>query len=72
MRVAIASICRKLLKDVGVTVAYAQSSSSAANSDDSQVAAKITAGDATVTQVGAAYNFGSIAVGAQYNGISNF
>ena len=41
-----------------VQLAYAQNQSA-----DSTA----TAGDATVTQIGAAYNFGSIAVGAQYN-----
>jgi hypothetical protein len=41
-----------------VQLAYANNQSADATS---------TAGDATVTQIGAAYNFGSIAVGAQYN-----
>ena len=53
--------------DIGVTVAYAQSSSSAANSDDSQVAAKITAGDATVTIIsGASGLYNNSGVGATY------
>jgi hypothetical protein len=41
-----------------VQLAYAQNQAADATS---------TAGDATVTQVGAAYNFGSIAAGIQYN-----
>ena len=53
--------------DVGVTVAYAQSSSSAANSDDSQIAAKVTAGDATVTVIsGASGLFNNSGIGATY------
>ena len=53
--------------DVGVTVAYAQSSSSLANSDDSQVAAKISAGDATVTVIsGASGLYNNSGVGATY------
>ena len=53
--------------DIGVTVAYAQSSSSLANSDDSQIAAKITAGNATVTVIsGASGDFNNSGVGATY------
>lgn len=53
--------------DVGVTVAYAQSSSSAANSDDSQIAAKVSAGNATVTVIsGASGLFNNSGVGATY------
>ena len=53
--------------DVGVTVAYAQSSSSAANSDDSQLAAKVSAGNATVTVIsGASGLFNNSGVGATY------
>ena len=53
--------------DIGVTVAYAQSSSSLANSDDSQIAAKITAGDATVTVIsGASGLYNNSGVGATY------
>ena len=53
--------------DIGVTVAYAQSSSSLANSDDSQVAAKVTAGDATVTIIsGASGLYNNSGVGATY------
>jgi hypothetical protein len=44
----------------GLTVQLAYANNQSADSTS-------TAGDATVTQVGAAYNFGSIAVGAQYN-----
>ena len=52
---------------IGVTVAYAQSSSSLANSDDSQIAAKVTAGDATVTVIsGASGDFNNSGVGATY------
>ena len=52
---------------VAVTVAYAQSSSSAANSDDSQIAAKVTAGDATVTVIsGASGLYNNSGVGATY------
>jgi len=53
--------------DVGVTVAYATSSSSAANSDDSQIAAKVSAGNATVTVIsGASGLFNNSGVGATY------
>ena len=53
--------------DVGVTVAYAQGSSSAANSDDSQVAAKITAGNAAVTVIsGASGLHNNSGIGATY------
>ena len=52
---------------IGVTVAYAQSSSSAANSDDSQIAAKVSAGNATVTVIsGASGLFNNSGVGATY------
>ena len=53
--------------DVGVTVAYATSSSSAANSDDSQIAAKVSAGNATVTVIsGASGLFNNSGIGATY------
>ena len=53
--------------DVGVTVAYAQSSSSAADSDDSQIAAKVTAGDAAITVIsGASGKYNNSGVGATY------
>ncbi len=53
--------------DVGVTVAYAQSSGTAANSDDSQIAAKVTAGNASVTVIsGASGLFNNSGVGATY------
>ena len=53
--------------DIGVTVAYAQSSSSAANSDDSQIAAKVAAGNATVTVIsGASGLYNNSGVGATY------
>ena len=53
--------------DIGVTVAYATSSSSAANSDDSQIAAKVSAGNATVTVIsGASGLFNNSGVGATY------
>ena len=53
--------------DVGVTVAYAQSSGTAANSDDSQLAAKVTAGNAGVTVIsGASGLFNNSGVGVTY------
>ena len=53
--------------DIGVTVAYASSSDSRANSDASQVAAKITAGDATVTVISGSYGlYNNSGVGATY------
>ena len=52
---------------MGVTVAYASSSTGAANSDDSQVAAKVTAGDATVTIIsGESGNYSNSGVGLTY------
>jgi hypothetical protein len=52
---------------IGVTVAYAQSSSSAANSDDSQLAAKVAAGNATVTVIsGASGLYNNSGVGVTY------
>jgi len=53
--------------DVGVTVAYATSSGATANSDDSQIAAKVSAGNATVTVIsGASGLFNNSGVGATY------
>ena len=53
--------------DIGVTVAYASSSDSRANSDASQIAAKITAGDATVTVISGSYGlYNNSGVGATY------
>ena len=53
--------------DVGVTVAYATSSGATANSDDSQIAAKVTAGNAAVTVIsGASGLFNNSGVGATY------
>ena len=53
--------------DVGVTVAYATSSGATANSDDSQIAAKVSAGDATVTVIsGASGLFNNSGIGATY------
>ena len=52
---------------IGLTVAYAQSSSAAANSDDNQLAAKVTAGNATVTVIsGATGLYNNSGVGATY------
>ena len=53
--------------DIGVTVAYASSSDSRANSDASQIAAKVSAGDATVTVISGAYGlYNNSGVGATY------
>ena len=53
--------------DIGVTVAYVSSSDSRANSDASQIAAKITAGDATVTVISGSYGlYNNSGVGATY------
>ena len=53
--------------DIGVTVAYASSSDSRANSDASQIAAKVTAGDATVTVISGSYGlYNNSGVGATY------
>ena len=53
--------------DVGVTVAYATSSGATANTDDSQIAAKVSAGNATVTVIsGASGLFNNSGVGATY------
>ena len=53
--------------NIGVTVAYASSSDSRANSDASQIAAKITAGDATVTVISGSYGlYNNSGVGATY------
>ena len=52
---------------MGVTVAYASSSTGAANSDDSQIAAKVTAGDATVTIIsGESGDYSNSGVGVTY------
>ena len=52
---------------MGVTVAYASSSTGAADSDDSQVAAKVTAGDATVTIIsGESGDYSNSGVGITY------
>ena len=53
--------------DVGVTVAYATSSGSTANTDDSQIAAKVSAGNATVTVIsGDSGLFNNSGIGATY------
>ena len=52
---------------MGVTVAYAASSTGETNSDDSQVAAKVTAGDATITVIsGETGEFSNSGVGVTY------
>ena len=52
---------------VGVTVAYATGSNSDADSDDSQIAAKVTAGNAAVTVIsGASGQHNNSGVGATY------
>jgi hypothetical protein len=52
---------------MGVTVAYAASSTGEANTDDSQIAAKVTAGDATVTVIsGETGEFSNSGVGVTY------
>jgi len=53
--------------DVGVTVAYASSSDSRTDSDASQIAAKVSAGNATVTAISGAYGkYNNSGVGATY------
>ena len=52
---------------MGVTVAYAASSTGEANTDDSQVAAKVTAGDAAITVIsGESGNYSNSGVGVTY------
>ena len=53
--------------DIGVTVAYSQSSGTAVNTDDTQVSAKVSAGGATVMAIsGETGLFNHSAVGATY------
>ena len=52
---------------MGVTVAYAASSTGEANTDDSQIAAKVTAGDAAITVIsGESGNYSNSGVGVTY------
>ena len=52
---------------MGVTVGYASSSTGEANTDDSQIAAKVTAGDATITVIsGETGEFSNSGVGVTY------
>ena len=52
---------------MGVTVGYASSSTGEANTDDSQVAVKVTSGDAAVTVIsGASGNYTNSGVGVTY------
>jgi hypothetical protein len=53
--------------DIGITVAYSTSSGTAANSDDTQVSGKVSAGDAAITAIsGATGLFNYASIGATY------